>query len=197
MLRLGLYFLIRRISYTRQSIFPWHFLRTAKFLAKSRDLGLVSWSCWRCLQMDEELRQCSSIPWKRCRVVRPMYSASHRGHEYIGLTTRHLFQRIEEHCRSSSSICRHLQQDHDTSPRSLDLAKNFAVLRKCQGKMDCLVYEILLIKKYRPSLNIQSDSIRAKLFTWLWFSFVWGHLMIHWLRTIDYCFQFSFVYLLM
>ena len=59
----------------------------------------------------------------------------------------------------------HLQQDHDTSPRSLDLAKNFAVLRKCQGKMDCLVYEMLLIKKYRPSLNIQSDSIRAKLFT--------------------------------
>ena len=72
--------------------------------------------------------------------------------EYIGLATRHLFQRIEEHCRSSSSICRHLQQDHDTSPRSLDLAKNFAVLRKCQGKMvqDCLVYEMLLIKKYRP-----------------------------------------------
>ena len=85
--------------------------------------------------------------------------------EYIGLTTRHLFQRIEEHCRSSSSICRHLQQDHDTTPRSLDLAKNFAVLRKCQGKMDCLVYEMLLIKKYRPSLNTQSDSIRAKVFT--------------------------------
>ena len=85
--------------------------------------------------------------------------------EYIGLTTRHLFQRIEEHCRSSSSICRHLQRDHDTTPRSLDLAKNFAVLRKCQGKMDCLVYEMLLIKKYRPSLNIQSDSKRAKVFT--------------------------------
>ena len=85
--------------------------------------------------------------------------------EYIGLTTRHLFQRIEEHCRSSSSIWRHLQQDNDTSPGSLDLAKNFAVLKKCQGKMDCLVYEMLLIKKYRPSLNIQSDSIRAKLFT--------------------------------
>ena len=47
--------------------------------------------------------------------------------EYIGLKTRHLFQRIEEHCRSSSSICRHLQQDTDTSSRSLDLAKNFAL----------------------------------------------------------------------
>ena len=86
MLRLGLYFLIRSISYTRQSIFPWHFLRTAKFLAKSRDLGLVSWSCGRCLQMDEELRQCSSILWKRCRVVWPMYSASHRGHEILKTT---------------------------------------------------------------------------------------------------------------
>ena len=43
--------------------------------------------------------------------------------------------------------------------------QNFAVLRKCQGKMDYLVYEMLLIKKYRPSLNIQSDSIRAKVFT--------------------------------
>ena len=68
-------------------------------------------------------------------------------------------------CRSSSSICRHLQQDHYNSPRSLDLAKNFAVLRKCQGKMDCLVYEMLLIKKYRPILNIQSDPRRAKVFT--------------------------------
>ena len=85
--------------------------------------------------------------------------------EYIGLTTRHLFQRIEKHCRSSSSICRHLQQDHYTNPISLDLAKKFAVLKKCQGKVDCLVYEMLLIKKYRPSLNIQSDSMRAKLFT--------------------------------
>ena len=31
----------------------------------------------------------------------PLYDA-----KYIGLITRHLFQRTEEHCRSSSSICR-------------------------------------------------------------------------------------------
>ena len=79
--------------------------------------------------------------------------------EYIGLTTRHLFHRIEEHRRCSSSICRHLQQDHDTTPRSLDLAKNFAVLRKCQGKMDCLVYEMLLIKKYRPRPRLYGEKL--------------------------------------
>ena len=48
---LGLYFLIGSILYTRESIFPWHFLKTAKFLAKSRDLGLIllkmSASGWR------------------------------------------------------------------------------------------------------------------------------------------------------
>ena len=113
--------------------------------------------------------------------------------EYIGLATRHLFQRIEEHCRSSSSICRHLQQDHDTTPRSLDLAKNFAVLRKCQGKMDCLVYEMLLIKKYRPSLNIQSDSITCLSIHLTLCFFVSGHCMIHWFRKIDYCFRLTFL----
>ena len=40
----------------------------------------------------------------------------------------------------------------------------FLVLKKCHEKFDCLVYEMLLIKELRPSLNTQSDSISAKLF---------------------------------
>ena len=40
----------------------------------------------------------------------------------------------------------------------------FRILRKCQGKFDCLVYEMLCIKERNPSLNTQTDSIRAKLF---------------------------------
>ena len=42
----------------------------------------------------------------------------------------------------------------------------FTVLRKCQSKFDCLVFEMLFIKKLKPNLNIQTDSIRAKLFVW-------------------------------
>ena len=38
------------------------------------------------------------------------------------------------------------------------------VLKKCQNKFDCLVNEMLLIKQLRPCLNVQSDSIRAKVF---------------------------------
>ena len=37
-------------------------------------------------------------------------------------------------------------------------------LKKCKNKFHCLVYEMLLIRELTPSLNVQSDSTRAKLF---------------------------------
>ena len=41
---------------------------------------------------------------------------------------------------------------------------HFKILRKRQGKFDCLAFEIVYIKKIKPNLNVQADSIRAKLF---------------------------------
>ena len=41
----------------------------------------------------------------------------------------------------------------------------FHVLKKCSSKFNCLVYEMLFIRKLKPSLNVQSDSMNAKLFT--------------------------------
>ena len=35
---------------------------------------------------------------------------------------------------------------------------------KCTNKFDCLVYEMFFINELRPTLNAQSDSIRAKDF---------------------------------
>ena len=40
----------------------------------------------------------------------------------------------------------------------------FRVLKKCLGKFDCLVNEMMFLKELRPSLNTQSESIGAKLF---------------------------------
>ena len=81
--------------------------------------------------------------------------------EYVGYTSRHLHQRIDEH--RYSAIGKHLKNDHSLETIG-DLTKNFSVLKKCNGKLDCLIYEMLFIKKKRPRLNTQSDSIRAKLF---------------------------------
>ena len=45
-----------------------------------------------------------------------------------------------------------------------EIAKNFRVLRKCSNKFDCLIFEMFFIRDFKPKLNKQSDSIRAKLF---------------------------------
>jgi len=44
------------------------------------------------------------------------------------------------------------------------LLKQFSVLKKCQGKLDCLIHEMLFIRERKPKLSTQSNSIRAKVF---------------------------------
>ncbi|PFX32586.1 Phosphatidate phosphatase PPAPDC1A [Stylophora pistillata] len=78
--------------------------------------------------------------------------------DYIGYTTRHLHQRIEEH--KASVIGKHLKEAHSVASTSLE--EMFSVLKKCRGKMDCLIHEMLFIREQKPKLNTQSDSIRAK-----------------------------------
>lgn len=80
--------------------------------------------------------------------------------DYIGYTTRHLHQRIEEH--KASVIGKHLKEAHSVASTSLE--EMFSVLKKCRGKMDCLIHEMLFIREQKPKLNTQSDSIRAKVF---------------------------------
>ena len=78
---------------------------------------------------------------------------------YIGYTTRHLFQRIEEH--RSSAIGKHVFEAHGIHENFGHL---FTVLKKCTGKLDCLIYEMLFIQEQKPKLNTQTDSVRAKVF---------------------------------
>ena len=80
--------------------------------------------------------------------------------DYIGYTSRHLHQRIDEH--RNSAIGRHVKEKHGEDAEKI--VNCFSVLRKCQGKYDCLLYEMLYIKQHKPSLNTQSDSIQAKVF---------------------------------
>ena len=80
--------------------------------------------------------------------------------DYVGYTARHLFQRVTEH--KNSAIGNHFHEAH--GKRDLLNESHFKILRKCQGKFDCLVFEMLYIKKFKPNLNVQTDSICAKLF---------------------------------
>ena len=85
------------------------------------------------------------------------------GTNYIGYTCHHLHQRVEGY--KHSVIGKHFWDAHGLTPANL--IQNFKVLLKCHGKLDCLIYELLWIKNKGPELNTQTDSIRAKLFTWM------------------------------
>ena len=82
------------------------------------------------------------------------------GAGYVGFTTRHLYQRIEEH--KKTVVGKHVREMHGLDTDSI--CTNFTVLRKCLNKFDCLIHEMLFIKQLKPSLNGQSDSIKSKLF---------------------------------
>ena len=81
--------------------------------------------------------------------------------DYVGYTRRHLFQRIDEH--KHSAIGKHLRDSHNQ--KNKDLTEQFTILKKCRGKFECLIYEMLFIQGMKPKLNTQSDSIKAKLFS--------------------------------
>ena len=77
---------------------------------------------------------------------------------YVGYTCQHLHQRIEEH--KGSAIRNHLREQHDMEPE--DITQNFQILRKCQNKFDCLIFEMFFIKELKPTLNKRCDSIPTK-----------------------------------
>ena len=62
--------------------------------------------------------------------------------DYMEFTSRHLFQRIEEHRRASSSITKHLKTVHRDDVEFSNL--NFRILRKCGNEFEsdssCRVY---------------------------------------------------------
>ena len=61
-----------------------------------------------------------------------------------------------------NSIAKHYKNMHGTMPQGL--LRRFKVLKKCKNKFDCLMYEMLFIRALKPNLNVQADSIRAKVF---------------------------------
>ena len=65
--------------------------------------------------------------------------------------------------QKSSSICKHYFSEQNSNvPR---LSEQFDMLTKCTNKFDCIIKDMLLTRRLKPSLNMQTDSICAKVFT--------------------------------
>ena len=62
--------------------------------------------------------------------------------------------------RVYSVIGKHFRVEHALTPENI--IKNFKDLKQFRGKLECLIFEMLLIKNKRLKLNTKADSIRAK-----------------------------------
>jgi len=82
---------------------------------------------------------------------------------YVRYTKGHLHMRIEGHRQKASSIYKHYSKEHNTAVPTNFLAR-FNVIKKCTNKFDCLVNKMLCIQDLKPALNVQSDSLCAKVF---------------------------------
>ena len=74
--------------------------------------------------------------------------------DYVGYSCRHLHQRIEEH--KGWATGRLVKEQHLKEPD--DIAKNFRILKKCQNKPDCLIFEMLFIRILKPKLDKQCEN---------------------------------------
>ena len=71
-------------------------------------------------------------------------------------------QYVEGHRQKASSIYKHSKEHNTAIPNNF--SARFSVIKKCTNKFDCLVNEMLCIQDLKPTLNVQSDSLRAKVF---------------------------------
>jgi len=79
----------------------------------------------------EDLKMCEPklpIISQQCVVYNYQYDLCDA--EYVGYTSRHLFQRI--------AIGKHLKNNHGLETIG-DLTNSFSVSKSCNGKLDCLI----------------------------------------------------------
>lgn len=128
----------------------------------SSKIGQTLRPVFKSKKLVDELRTCESKPAvlsRQCVVY--CFECDLCEANYVGFTTQHLHQRIGGHC--SSAVGLHIRNVHQQNVK--DKHHTFKVLRKCRDKFDCLVHEMLAIRRIGPTLNTQADSIKSKLFS--------------------------------
>ena len=117
-------------------------------------------------KIGQDLKECETRPQlvnQQCVVCQFKCNLCDTG-SYVGYTRGHLYARVDGHKGTSSSAYKHYDNNHAGAVPE-DLLSCFKVLKKCMNKFDCLVNEMLYIKQL-TSLNMQTDSIRAKVFVY-------------------------------
>ena len=83
---------------------------------------------------------------------------------YIGHTMQTLSNRIKQHRRVDSSICKHFDIDHNKiAPEYIELKNCFKILYKCSDSLNVKLVEALKIKFERPFINVKNNEMNGPL----------------------------------
>lgn len=75
---------------------------------------------------------------------------------YIGRTTCLLSKRTKQHRYKSSSIYKHFESDHSSTPPPYSvLSQTFSVVKAFHSRLDLKIAEALYIKEQNPYINIK------------------------------------------
>ena len=116
-------------------------------------------------RIGQDLKECETKPQlvnQQCVVCQFKCNMCDTG-SYVGYTHGNLYARVDGYKSTSSSVRKHYDNNHAGAVPE-DLLSRFKALKKCVNRFDCLVNEMLYIKQLTTSLNVQTDSIRAKVF---------------------------------
>ena len=111
-----------------------------------------------CNQRVRKLKNCSfanGFNLMNSRVIKKILLLNQRVRDAVTCVA-HIYKKVT---RSFAPYC---QAKMDKVNRNLCIS---SILKKCRGKFECLIYEMLFIQEKKPKLNTQSDSITAKLFS--------------------------------
>ena len=92
-------------------------------------------------------------------ILNVVYATS-RDMDNVGFTNRY----ISASANTQAQILRSGASWRNMGVENPTLTDNFSVLKKCRNKFERLVHEVSFIQERKPPLNVQSDSILAKLF---------------------------------
>ena len=101
-------------------------------------------------------------------------------------TSRHLHLRIDEH--RYFVIGKHLKGKHQQEPTNP--RERFKILKKCRGKFECLIYEMLFLRKRDQTLTPNPLQQNFSLFILLFFKF---NVVFHTFVSYIYRFIVSFI----
>ena len=88
------------------------------------------------------------------------------GTSYIGKTERHFATRMDEHLDrrvEKSAVTKHINGCTSCATNGVSY-DNFSILRKCDSSYSTAIHEAFLIRRFKPSLNVQAPNLGQSVF---------------------------------